>query len=147
VRLSADDLGKSHYLISKKFAGGASDLEGYLLLARTAFDAAVASGVLDPETGLAYRSVAMMIAYNIAAACWPGWETPSPGLTEAHQATALEYCRFNVATELQVLSGRHMNGDWITGAHLMAAGSYDDAERRLGRQCGSRAKPTSKMRP
>jgi len=143
--LTPDELRAAGFLAAKTFDREKKELDAYILMARTVFDAALALAEKFPGQADAYKTVALNTSFNIAAACWPGWEDAHPNISAEHRARALAMCRFNVATgeALDKPADRRSNGCWILGAHLLAGGEYDEARASFqaaaafGEQAGS----------
>jgi len=144
--LTPDELRAAGFLAAKTFDREKKELDAYILMARTVFDAALALAEKFPEQSDGYRTVALNTSFNIAAACWPGWEDAHPNISAEQRALALAMCRFNVATgeSLDKPPDRRSNGNWILGAHLLAGGEYDEARESFraaaafGEQAGSK---------
>ncbi len=127
--LSPEDLRAAGFIASKTFDKEKQDLGNYVLMARCIFDAAIALADLVPEKADGYRSIAMNTSFNIAAACWPGWEDAHPDIPQAQRELALELCKVNVALgrDLDAPPARRFNGYWMYGVHQMAAGDHEGA--------------------
>jgi hypothetical protein len=98
-------------------------------MGRTVIEACLALAEQHPDQAVAYKSVALPTSYNIAAACWPGWEDAATDIPADKLTMALALCRFNVALgeELDIPPERRFNGQWILGAHLLVQASWNEA--------------------
>ena len=69
------------------------------------------------------RKSAQMMAYNLSANLWPGWEEPGVTLTPTHIAAGLDLAKLDVrlAHELQYPAKKVSNGYWLLGAQELAA--------------------------
>jgi hypothetical protein len=87
-------------------------------------------GSTDP-TVLAWVKV---IAYDLASFTWPGWDEPGIRLTPADMAKGLEAARLDLelAIALERPDEKVSIAHWIVGAHLLAAGSKDEAVAAFG---------------
>lgn len=127
--LSPDELRVAGIVASQTFDGEKKNLENYILMARCVFDAAVELSRNSETQADAYRSIAMNTSFNIAAACWPGWEDAHADISDEQLALALDMARFNVAVgkSLDAPLSRRFNGYWILGVHLLVAEAYGEA--------------------
>lgn len=131
--LTPDELRNAGFIASKTFDGEKKDLGNYILMARCVFDAAMALAETRKDQADDYRSIAMNTSFNIAAACWPGWEDAHDHITDDQLALALEMSRFNVAVgkSLDAPLSRRFNGYWILGVHLLVAGHFREARQNF----------------
>lgn len=124
-----DSIRTAAFAAFKTFTREKNELDTYVVIGRAMIEACMSFAEKDPDKSAEYKSVALPTSYNIAAACWPGWEDAPPDIPEELLDTALELCRFNIALgeELGIPPERRFNGQWILGVHLIAQGSYDEA--------------------
>lgn len=127
--LKVDELRAAAISASKVYRNEMKDIPAYVLMARTLFHAAQGLAAQYPEQAVGYTNISVFTSFNIAAACWPGWEDASPDVTDEMLALSLEMCHYCVETAaaLDMPPGRRSNGQWILGAHLLANGDYEGA--------------------
>lgn len=128
-RLQPDELRTAGFIASKVFDKEKHDLDHYVLMARCVMDAAMALAELNPKQEKDYRSIAMNTSFNIAAACWPGWDDAHDDISAENRRLALELGALNVklGRSLDAPASRRFNGYWIFGVHQMADRDFDGA--------------------
>lgn len=127
--LTPDELRAAGFVASKVFDKEKQDLDSYVLLARCVMDSALALAELHPAEAEGYRSIAMNTSFNIAAACWPGWEDAHTDIAPEHRLLALELGALNVrlGRDLDAPPSRRFNGYWIYGVHQLANRDHESA--------------------
>ncbi len=127
--LSPDELRAVGFMASTVFDKEKQDLDSYVLAARCVLDAAMALAELNPNDADGYRSIAMNTSFNVAAACWPGWDDAYAEISSGHRKLALELGALNVTLgrDLDAPPSRRFNGYWILGVHQMADRDHESA--------------------
>ena len=81
------------------------------------------------------RDVAKRLAYNVGSFTWPGWEEPGIDPTPGDQAFGRDCARLNfrLAIELKRPPKGLSMAHWLSGAHALAAGDFEQAEQEFQR--------------
>lgn len=124
-----EDLRTANYVLSKAFERGAKDMDAYVLVTRLLLQHALDLADQSADRTLDYQRAALPISYNLAANTWPGWDAEAPPISDRNRRFGLEAARLDaeLAAEAAPTVQRRVNGQWILGAHLIAAGAYDAA--------------------
>lgn len=125
-----DSIRAAAFAAFRTFTKEKRELETYVIIGQSLIEACLSLAEKHPDKAVDYKSVALPTSYNIAAACWPGWEDAAQDIPAETLETALELCRFNVALgeELDIPPERRFNGQWILGAHLLAQAAVEEAK-------------------
>jgi hypothetical protein len=146
--LTVDELRSVAFAAWKTLHQEQRDLDGYVLAARCVITGAshlASEAENSGESPEGYRTLVRNMTFNIASACWPGWEDAYDTVAPAHLALSLELCRLNIelSDALNSPPAQTGNGYWMLGAHLLANGSWNEAEQafrtaaELGREAGA----------
>lgn len=75
------------------------------------------------------KGVAGRIAFNLASATWPGWDQPEIDISEEQRDLGFVAARLalSISEELKSSPGALANGNWMVGAHQLAAGQFSEA--------------------
>jgi hypothetical protein len=81
------------------------------------------------ETASEARSAAKALMYNLASFTWPGWDEPGIEVSASEAASGLAAARSNLAMAFELEKGDLpvARANWMLGAHLLTAGSFDEA--------------------
>lgn len=129
--LTASELRAAGFAAARTFDKEQRNLREYLLVARAVWEAARAAAAEADADAVAapYRLAAFNTAYNIAAACWPGWGEGQAhaDLSREQVGLGLEFARAHLALleHLALPAQRQANAHWIVAAHLLAAGALE----------------------
>jgi hypothetical protein len=89
----------------------------------------------NPTLAVRLKAAAGRIAYNLASSTWPGWDEAgieiTPQQLELGQVSAR--LALTVSEELEAAPGALANGNWMVGAHYLAAGAFRDSARSFQR--------------
>ncbi len=79
------------------------------------------------------RMTAKGLAYDLGSFTWPGWEEPGISPTADDLALGRDCAKLNLrlAIELKKPPSRVSMAHWLIGAHALAAGDFEFAERQF----------------
>ena len=118
------------------------DLYSVIVMARAGIQySLMAAAALEiRDTALAYelRSIAKGLAYDLGSFTWPGWDEPGIDIAPAHLAFGLEAAKVNLrlARELNKGDLPLSRACWLLGAHHLAAGDMQAAQRHFQEAAG-----------
>ena len=112
------------------------DLESFLPIARLYIREALAKAAqleaTNAEGARGLRSFARMVAFNLGADAWPGWDDGleiTPALLDAGMAAAR--LNLELAEMLKEDNRKLGNAHWLIGAHHLARERYADARQEF----------------
>jgi len=115
-------------------AYNARDLRAFVSssIAGVAYCCATASRLDDKRAH--FLEQAKIIAYNLGANTWPGWDDPGVDLSPTDLAIGRDAAAFSLALveELDLGDAQRANGLWLVAAHDLAAGDHATAKDNFG---------------
>jgi len=83
----------------------------------------------DPVVSRQLKAAASRIAFNLASSTWPGWDEEGIRVTadERELGAAAAAMALEISGELDAGAAALANGNWMVGAHHLAAGEPDQA--------------------
>ena len=89
----------------------------------------------SPALAAQLTAAAGRIAYNLASSTWPGWDEADIEITSQQRELGWASARLalSVSEDLDAGPAALANGNWMVGAHQLAAGEFPDAVRSFER--------------
>lgn len=126
------------------------DVRGLIALSRAGIQyglaAAAGCAATDPEFSRRIKGLAKVLAYNLGANTWPGWDDAGIVLTASDVQVGLDAARLNLRLAIELQRGDEplANAHWLVGAQELARRKYPAATESFAR-AADRAAATGKQ--